>query len=161
MAFRLPLLLLALAIFPASAQTVYKSTRPDGSVVYSDAPVPGAKVIGRFQLVPLPPEDEARARQSREQEERRSREADEWARQREQALGRADEEVKAALDNLKTAQQRLQEGVEPLPGERTGSANRRSRLNEAYYRRMAELEAQVSAAVKRLDAAYAARNQLR
>ncbi len=161
MAIRFVPLALMLAVVPAAAQTVYKSARPDGSVVYSDAPVPGAKVIGRFQLVPVPPEDEARATQQREQEQRRAKEADEWAKQREDALARADEEVKAAVDALKAAQQRLQQGVEPLPGERTGSVGRRSRLNEGYYRRMEQLEAEVSAAVKRLDAAYAARNELR
>ncbi len=161
MGIKLLPLVLALAVFPAAAQMVYKSTRPDGSVVYSDAPVPGATVIGRFQLVPVPPEEGLRVNEQRQQEERRAREADEWAKQRELELTRADEEVRAAFDNLKAAQQRLQDGVEPLPGERTGSVGRHSRLNESYSRRMEQLQADVAAAVKRLDAAYAARNQLR
>lgn len=155
------LLLMAFAVCPASAQTVFKSVRPGGSVVYSDAPVPGTRVIGRFQLVPLSPEDEARATRFREEEERRSREADAQLKQRELALAKADDEVKDAIDNLRAAQQRLKHGVEPLPGERTGSVGGRSRLNEAYYKRMGQLEADVSSAVQRLDRAYAARNELR
>ena len=82
-------------------------------------------------------------------------------RQRELALTKADNEVRAAIESLKVAQQRLKDGVEPLPGERTGTVGGRSRLNDSYYTRMAQLEADVSAAVKRLDQAYAARNELR
>src|SRR2546426_970147 len=48
-------LVLALAPAFAAAETVYKYQRPDGSTVYSDVPLRGAKLIGRFQLVPAPP----------------------------------------------------------------------------------------------------------
>jgi hypothetical protein len=157
------LLILALAVAcPATwAQMVFKSTRPDGSVVYSDAPLPGATVVERFQLVPLSPEDQARAKELREQEQRRTEEANERARKRELALTIADNEVKAALDAVKQAQQRLQDGVEPLPGERTGTGGGRSRLNSAYYTRMQQLEGDMSEAVKRLERAYTARNEVR
>ena len=159
---RLLIVLSALAFgLPVWAETVYKSTRADGSVVYSDAPVPGAARVERYELVPLSPEEAARAVQQRAQELRRIDEANERQRQRELAWDRADAEVKAALDDLKGAQQRLRLGVEPLPGERTGIGGGRSRLNEAYYKRMQRLEEEVTQAVNRLDRAYAARNALR
>ena len=60
---------------PAWAQTMYKSTRADGSVVYSDTPIPDAAKVERYQLVPLSPEEAARAAQQRTQERRRIEEA--------------------------------------------------------------------------------------
>jgi hypothetical protein len=48
-------LVLALAPALAAAETVYKYQRPDGSTLYSDVPLPGAKLIGRFELIPAPP----------------------------------------------------------------------------------------------------------
>ncbi len=48
-------LVLALAAALATAETVYKYQRPDGSTVYSDVLLRGAKLIGRFELVPVPP----------------------------------------------------------------------------------------------------------
>src|SRR5712691_2323087 len=48
-------LVLALAPALATAETVYKYQRPDGSTVYSDVLLRGAKLIGRFELVPVPP----------------------------------------------------------------------------------------------------------
>jgi hypothetical protein len=56
---------------------------------------------------------------------------------------------------------RLFDGVEPLPGERSGIGGGRSRLNSAYSTRMQQLESDGSEAVKRLERAYAARNELR
>jgi len=146
---------------PSWAETVYKSTRADGGVVYSDAPVPGAAKVERYELVPLSPGEIARAVEQRAQELRRIDEANERQRQRELAWGKADAQVKMALEKLKQAQQRLQQGVEPLPGERTGNGGGRSRLNEAYYRRMRYLQQEVTEAVNRLDRAYVARNSLR
>src|SRR5258708_2542905 len=48
-------LVLALAPGFAAAETVYKYQRPDGSTLYSDVPLRGAKPIGRFELAPVPP----------------------------------------------------------------------------------------------------------
>jgi len=47
----------ALSAALASAETVYKYQRADGTIAYSDQPLPGARLLGRFQLVPSPAED--------------------------------------------------------------------------------------------------------
>ena len=149
---------LAFALAPALAvaDTVYKYQRPDGKVVYSDVPLRGAKLIGRFELVPLPPRGGARgdaapgsADISRRTERRIS------------ALDAADADIKAAEQALKDAEERQQAGVEPLPGDRLGTVGGRSRLTPDYFERQRALAAEVDAARARLDEAYRQRNQLR
>ena len=50
---------------------------------------------------------------------------------------------------------------EPLPGERSGNVGATSRLNEAYFQRVAGLEKAVADAKKELDDALRERNQAR
>jgi len=150
---------LSLAALPllGIAQTVYKYERPDGTVVYSDAPVHGAKLIGRFQLVPLaaPENPEPRVRPG-------ANDPDERARLRVEALDAADAELKAADQALKDAQERQQAGVEPLPDERIGNAGGlTSRFRPRYFARQRQLADDVDAAQARLDRAYRIRNDLR
>lgn len=150
---------LAFAALPAlgAAQTVYKYERPDGTVVYSDVPVHGGRLVGRFQLVPLPaPENpEPRVRP-------RGNDPDEQARLRVEALDAAVAEIKAAEQALKDAQERQQAGVEPLPGERIGNVGgRTSRFGPEYFERQRRLADEVDAAQARLDRAYRIRNELR
>src|SRR5437899_2495365 len=142
----------ALAPMLAAADTVYKYQRPDGKVLYSDVPLRGAKLIGRFELVPLPPQGGARGA---------AKDPDELARQRVQDLDAADAAIKAADQALKDAEERQQAGVEPMPGERLGNVNRRSRLTPDYFERQRALAAEVDAARARLDAAFRRRNELR
>ena len=153
-------LVLALAPAFAAAETVYKYQRPDGSIVYSDVPLRGAKLIGRFVLVPAPPVP-------RSESGRPARGAvtdpSEIARQRVQDLDAADAAIKAADQSLKEALERQQAGVEPQPGERLGivGVGRRSRLTPDYFERQRTLAAEVDAARARLEEAYRQRNQLR
>jgi hypothetical protein len=154
------IVVLALALAPmlAAADTVYKYQRPDGKVLYSDVPLRGAKLIGRFELVPVPPQGGARGDRSRQSEDF----ASERAEQRARALDAADAEIKAADQALKDAEERQQAGVEPLPGERLGNVGARSsRLSPQYFERQQALAAEVAAARARLDEAYRQRNQLR
>ena len=151
-------LLWALAPAFAAAETVYKYQRPDGSTVYSGVPLRGAKLIGRFELVPAPPVQ-------RIESERPARggvaDPNEIARQRLQDLDAADAAIKAGEQSLKDALERQQAGVEPLAGERLGNVGRRSRLTPDYFERQRALAAEVDAARARLDEAYRMRNQLR
>ena len=155
------IVVLALALAPmlSAADTVYKYQRPDGKVLYSDVPLRGAKLIGRFELVPLPPpQGGARSDRLRQREDL----ASERAEQRTRALDAADAEIKAADQALKDAEERQQAGVEPLPGERLGNVGARSsRLGPQYFERQQTLAAEVAAARARLDEAYRQRNQLR
>src|SRR5438445_3994388 len=151
---------IAFALSPAlvSAETVYKYRRSDGTVVYSDAPIQGAKLIGRFELVPVPqPQGVARGDRSQHSEDL----AGERAEQRARALNAADAEIKAAEQALRDAEERQQAGVEPLPGERLGNVGGRTRLGPAYFERQRTMAAEVDTARARLDEAYRLRNELR
>src|SRR5258708_39448576 len=88
-------LALALAPMLAAADTVYKYRRPDGKVVYSDVPLRGAKLIGRFELVPLPP-SAASAGNARGDAARSSADVSGRAERRISALDAADAAIKAA-----------------------------------------------------------------
>jgi len=154
------IVVLAFALAPmlAAADTVYKYQRPDGKVLYSDVPLRGAKLIGRFELVPVPPPAKAGpARSARGA----AKDPDELARQRVEDLDAADAAIKAAEQSLKEALERQQAGVEPLAGERLGNVNKRSRLTPVYFDRQQALAAEVAAARARLDEAYRQRNALR
>jgi hypothetical protein len=149
-------LALALAPLVSAADTVYKYRRPDGSVVYSDAPLPGARLIGRYQRVPQPP-----AGATESAAPRGSADPDEQARLRTQSLEAADARVKAAERALKDVQDRQQAGVEPLEGERIGNAQRGSRFRPEYFARQKQLADDVERAQVDLDDAYQQRNELR
>jgi len=151
-------LTLALAPALAAADTVYKYRRPDGTVIYSDAPIHGAKLIGRFELVPVPPPAKTEpARPARGA----AADPNELARQRVLDLDAADAAINAAEHSLKDALERQQASVEPLPGERLGNVGGRSRLTPDYFQRQRAMAAEVDAARARLDEAYRQRNQLR
>jgi hypothetical protein len=135
-------LLALVLVLPAAAQTVYRYVTPDGRTIFSDQPVPGAKLQGTVAPPAppsgsaTPPPDESRA----------------------QRLRTATAEVEAATQALAQANAQLQSGKEPLPGERTGTAGGGSRLNDAYWARQQANEQAVAKAQSRLDAAIAARN---
>jgi hypothetical protein len=148
-------LVLATGMAAAAAETVYKYERPDGMVVYSDAPVRGAKLIGQFELVPVPAATEL----SRGEPPRRP--ADTTADRRAAALDEADAQIKAAGQALKDAQEGQQQGVEPLAGERLGLVGGHSRLAPGYFARQRDDAADVDAARANLDEAYRLRNEVR
>ncbi|HVQ61005.1 MAG TPA: DUF4124 domain-containing protein [Burkholderiales bacterium] len=141
----------------AAAETVYKYERPDGKVIYSDSPVKGAKLIGRFELVPAPPAAPSAQRPTGEASRRPADGTDRRA-----VLEDADARIKAADQALKDAQERQQLAAEPLPGERLGNAGgSTSRLTPSYFARQRDAAAAVDAARADLDAAYRLRNEVR
>jgi uncharacterized protein DUF4124 len=150
-------LALASAMASAAAETVYKYQRPDGKVIYSDSPVQGAKLIGQFELVPAP----VQTQPERGEPPRQPAAASQGADSRGAALDAADARVKAADLALKDAQERQQQSVEPLPGERLGNVGGRSRLTPEYFARQRAAAAEVEAARLELDQAYRARNEVR
>lgn len=81
------------------------------------------------------------------------------------ALDRAYDEVVAAQAALRKAEADRERGIEPLPGERLGTAlpsgGRRSRLSEEYWERQRRLEKDVEQARQRLGEALARWNALR
>lgn len=145
----------------AMPQTLYKSTDGSGRVVYSDKPTPGAIAIEGAQREAVDPESAARADAEREKLRQQGEELQQRQRQRERALDAADAEVTAAVNALKEAQRRREAGVEPLPGERLGKVGGGSNFAPAYFERQQALDREVSAAQRRLEKAYARRDEVR
>lgn len=128
----------------ASAQVVYKSTMPDGRVLYGEKPDPGAKRVDKIEPPPaktgttiITPEELARA--------------ENLARERAAATAARQSDLEAARKQLQQAQAARDAGKDPLPAERIGTAGGGSRLTEAYQKRQKALEDAVIAARKRLD----------
>ena len=143
-------LVLALALGGSGAaaqQSIVKSIMPDGKVIYSEKPVPGAAKVETIEGPPpktgvtgLTPEEKARAEQQ--------------SRQRAQAAKAAasgQKNVEEARKRLQEAEAAREKGKEPLPNERLGMAGGGSRLTEAYFARQKSLEEAVEAARKAAD----------
>ena len=153
---RFPAFLLLFALLaPAAAQTVYRYVTPDGRTIFSDQPVPGAKLQGTV-TPPAQPSGPTGPGESRRVPPATDAPA---ADNRAQRLREATQQVDAATQALAQARARLADGKEPLEGERTGTASGGSRLNDAYWARQAANEKGVADAQARLDAAVAARNK--
>jgi hypothetical protein len=135
----------ALAVRPAAAQVLFKSTMPDGRIVYSDKPQPDAVKVEETR-----PDISKRGiggTTSREQDALKELET---ARLKREGGG---EVVRAAEQALRDAEAARAAGKEPLPGERIGTAGGASRLNEAYFDRQRKLDEAVEKARRALDAA--------
>jgi hypothetical protein len=133
----------ALSVQPASAATVYKSTMPDGSVIFGDQPEPGAKKVESSKpdtsdtgVELLDPGDGKRLREMEEERE----EGEE-----------AQDDRRQAEADLRKAEEALANGKEPRPGERIGTAGGASRLTDEYWRRQENLQKDVTEARERLD----------
>jgi hypothetical protein len=127
----------------SSAQIIYKSTMPDGRVMYGAEPVPGAKRVETIKpktettgVTPVSPKDEKTLQKNEMQRERQA------TRQN---------EVQQAEQALRDAEAAQAAGKEPLPGERQGTAGGASRLTEEYFERQKTLAAAVADARKRLE----------
>jgi hypothetical protein len=84
-----------------------------------------------------------------------------YAQNRSAQLDQAYDEVRTAYTALQQASARRDQGVESLPGERTGSAAGSSRPNENYFARQAILEQEIELARKRYEAALKRWNDLK
>ena len=137
--------IMLLATAGVSAQGVYKSTMPDGKVVYSEKPAPGATRVDKLEPPPaktgvtsVTPEEKARAdKQSKE------RAANASAAAQNEVRG---DELRKQVQQAEAARAA---GKEPLPNERQGTVGGGSRLTEAYFTRQKSLEDAVAAARKR------------
>src|SRR5689334_9790700 len=142
------LLALALMLQPVAAQTVYKSTLPDGRVIYGDKPDPAAAKVE--QSVPDTSNRGIGGTTPREAEALRDMGSARAARES------SDERVRAAQKALQEAEAARAAGKEPLPGERIGTAGGGSRLNEAYDARQRSLDDAVERARRDLEQARSA-----
>ena len=136
----------ALVLTPdAIARTIiYKSVMPDGRVVYSEQPQPGARTVEK-SVVNV--NDTGVKPISREAVEG----ASQRALKRSQALDEASRSVQTAEVELRATESEREAGREPLPGERLGIVGSGTRLTEEYFQRQQMLEERVDNARKRLE----------
>ena len=137
------LLALTLALPAAHAQEMYRSVMPDGKIVYSDKPAPGARDSKKLNLAPLnvaspPPAPDTAQPVNPADGTKGSNNA---------------AEIAAAKQRLEVAQKALNDGREQREGDRVGLAKGTSRLSESYLDRVKALEDAVTAAQQQLDAA--------
>jgi len=116
---------LALLMTSAAAQTMYKSTLPDGRVVYGDKPDPSA-----VKVEPITP-DTSKGGIGGATTPGESQTLRQMQGARETREG-AEARVQNAQKALEAAEAARTAGVEPLPGERIGTAGGASRLTESY-----------------------------
>ena len=149
---------LAVAL-PAVAQRIYKQQLPDGSVVYADHRIKGAKLLYQVEMpdVPALPADRADASGSSAD----AAALDKRLRERARALDRAQREIVDAERAAEEAKRQLEVGKELLPGEIQTSATGGTRVLPEYYDRIKKLEENAAKAQTRLDRVYSERNQLR
>lgn len=151
------LVLFAFATAPATAQTVFKSIMPDGSIVYGNGPAKGAAKVEPIKVEPPVVMDSPPAAPSPEA----ARRVREELRGDDAAWGKATQDVRSAEEALSAAKLAQQSGVAPLPGEMVGNAGGGVRPSEAYFARQQQLADDVKKAQAAVDAAIAARNALR
>jgi hypothetical protein len=149
------IVLLAAAVAAPALADIYKYERADGTVVYSDGPVQGARLVERFAIARAPATPQAPAGRPQAPGPRPEVvQADPQS-----PLDVADAEVRAAQKAVEDARARVQQGAEPLPGERAGIGGGKSRLTEEYFGRQKALQEELADANRRLELAYQHRNQ--
>ena len=126
------LLSAALLAQPAVAQFLYKSTMPDGKVIYGDQPTPGAVKVEKTKpdtskkgITAATPREAAALK--RMEEERKGR----------TVIG---DRTRALEDSLKELEAGREAAREPLEGERLGTAGGKSRLSDSYWERQKKLD---------------------
>ncbi len=151
---------IALAVaLPAVAQKIYKQQLPDGSVVYADHRIKGAKLLYQVDMPDAQAPPTARADTSGTSVDAAA--LHKRLRDRADALDRTQREIVDAERALAEAKRQLETGKELLPGELQSSATGGTRVLPAYYDRIKKLEDDVAKAQTRLDRVYSERNQLR
>ncbi|MBM3356268.1 MAG: DUF4124 domain-containing protein [Betaproteobacteria bacterium] len=131
------------ALASAAAQTLYKSTMPDGRIVYGDKPAPGAVKVEPVKTDTAP--TGVQVSPAREAGFVKQMEAERLKREQQH------DAVRAAEKALREAEAALAAGKEPLSGERIGTAGGASRLTEAYWERQKSLEQAVSESRRELE----------
>ena len=130
---------------PAAAQTLYKSTMPDGRVLYSDKPAPGAANVETIQ----PDTDKGGLGGTTARQQEMLKDMEKARLQREAGQDKVTEAAQA----LKDAEAARDSGKEPRENERIGTAGGTSRLTDSYFERQRALQEAVEQARRKLDEA--------
>jgi hypothetical protein len=83
------------------------------------------------------------------------------AQERASDLDKAYEEARVECAALKDAEERREQGREPLPGERRGTVSGKSRLTQNYFARQAMLDQELERARERCEQATKRWNDLK
>jgi hypothetical protein len=138
-------LLAAALALQAGAQALYKSTLPDGRVVYGDKPDPNAvkseSITPDTAKIGVVPPSASETRALKELEAARIKREG------------GDSRARTAEETLKKAEAAREAGKEPLPGERLGTAGGASRLTDDYWKRQKKLEEAVESARRNAEQA--------
>ncbi len=146
----------ALCAGVAAQDRIYKVRLPDGRILFTDKPPPGAQIVSEREVEPAeapPPPAKRNATQPSLQE--RAARADERARERTAEIEKAFAAVQAAEKEVADARQALETGRAPREGELLGTARGGVRAGPAYQERIAGLEKAITAAEQRLAKARA------
>lgn len=136
----------------AQAQVAKKYVTPDGKIIYSDVPVPGAREAGEVVL-PRRLDPQGSAEETTSRDAQRARETEKRANED----AAREERIRQIEGQLEAAREVLANAKEPLPGERIGTAGGNSRLTDAYFARQEANQRAVTQAQAQLDAARAGR----
>ena len=142
-------LALVLAPIAWAQQPMFKSTMPDGKVIYADKPQPGATRIDKIE----PPPSKTGMGGLTQEEKARAAKLTQERQQAETAAAKSQQSADDARKALQAAEAAREKGREPLPGERLGLAGGGTRLTDDYHNRQKSLDAAVEAARKKLQAA--------
>ena len=140
----LPALALALASGAALAQFLYKSTMPDGKVIYGDAPTPGAVKVEKSR--PDTSKKGITGATPKDTEALRRLESE-----RPVAGGGSSEraaEVEASLRKMEADREKVRE---PLEGERIGTVSGGGRFTDSYWERQKKYEEGMDSLRKELE----------
>lgn len=121
----------------------------------------GVRESTAIHIPSLSPEQRRAALLLRRQEKALSADVNAQLQALEGKWRQVDREIVLAHKELGDAERALRMGRTPLPEERRGKAGGGSRLTEAYFQRLRKAETRVEEAKRRLDRAYAARNDLK
>lgn len=162
--------LLTVAIFAALLCTgaaaqdkIYQVRLPDGRILFTDRPPPGAKIISEREVPPPSPDAADRSGQGEATTplQQPATEAQSRMRQRSEQVDRAFSAVQSAERELEQAKQALEQGRAPQAGEMVATARGRVRQGPAYQDRIADLEKAVATAEQKLARAREDLNAVR
>ena len=128
----------------AHADAVFKSTMPDGRILYGNEPVKGAKKVEK--ITPNTQDSGIRITTPNQKQGLDQRQS-----QREQESTQRQNELDQLKSALKQAEEAREAGKEPHEGDFIGNARGGMRLNEEYLERQKTLEKNVQEARKRLE----------
>jgi len=144
----------------AFADVIYKYAGKDGVVTYSNMKPPGSVKFETIEVATLSPEQRRAVLMMEAKQKEKDQAALERIRAKQEEWRQADQEILRAQAALKKAEEDLENGRTPRPGETKGTASGFARLTQSYFQRLDAMENAVKEAKTRLDNAYQARNQL-